>query len=73
MIVQNAKNLPGLEIKYAAKDSRSGFTDPEEVWYFFYGKRLPQGFGEMLVKRAKRGKLVLLNEHPVFDEPVAVV
>lgn len=62
MTVQNAKNLPGLEIKYAAKDSRSGFTDPEDVWYFFYGKKLPLEFGKMLHELAKRGDLVLLNE-----------
>jgi len=65
MTVPNAKKLPGLETKYAANDRQSGFTDPEEVWYFFYHKELPNEFGAMLYDTGKHGHLVLLNERRI--------
>ncbi|HON48601.1 MAG TPA: hypothetical protein PLZ60_12710 [Kiritimatiellia bacterium] len=67
MTVPNERKLPGLESKYAANDRPSGFTDPEEVWYFFYGNKLPQEFGETLSNDAKHGHLVLLTERSVSD------
>ena len=73
MTAPKAKRLPGLDKEYSTDDTPSEFIETEKVLYLFYGKELPLEFGKMLHERAKRGDLVLLNEHPVSDEPVAVV
>lgn len=67
MTVPNPKKLPGLDKEYATEDSPSEFIETEEVHYFFYGKKLPLEFGEMLHERAKRSDLVLQEECPLSD------